>query len=91
MKPEKCNNEQNKIMPLVESSHITDSLLKINPIVDIDQSKKLIRNKKRQVTEYKTLQENPSLSTSYKSLFNTCEKAKKQPKPNWVTNDPGYY
>lgn len=39
----------------------------------------------------KNIQEDPNVSDVYKSLFNTCEKAKKQTKGNWVTFNPQYF
>ncbi|CAH8496682.1 unnamed protein product [Schistosoma turkestanicum] len=39
----------------------------------------------------RSIQEDPNLSSAYKSLFNTCEQAKRQPKPHWVTFNPLYF
>nr|CAH8847708.1 unnamed protein product [Trichobilharzia regenti] len=39
----------------------------------------------------KSIQEDPNVSSVYKSLFNTCEEAKRQPKPHWVTFNPLYF
>ncbi|CAD5116980.1 DgyrCDS5815 [Dimorphilus gyrociliatus] len=39
----------------------------------------------------KSIQEDPEASSAYKSLFNTCEAAKKQKKAHWVTHNPMYY
>ncbi|CAH8563136.1 unnamed protein product [Heterobilharzia americana] len=39
----------------------------------------------------KSIQEDPSVSSVYKSLFNTCEQAKRQPKSHWVTFNPLYF
>ena len=39
----------------------------------------------------KTIQEDPSASKAYKALFNTCDKAKNQQTPNWVTYNPCFY
>ncbi|CAF0727844.1 unnamed protein product [Brachionus calyciflorus] len=38
----------------------------------------------------KTIQEDPNASEVYKSIFNTCEKAKNQQKAHWVTFNPLY-
>ncbi|CAL8088650.1 unnamed protein product [Calicophoron daubneyi] len=40
---------------------------------------------------HKSIQEDPNASTVYKSLFNTCEEAKRQPKAAWVTYNPLYF
>ncbi|VDO54352.1 unnamed protein product [Schistosoma margrebowiei] len=39
----------------------------------------------------RSIQEDPNLSSAYKSLFNTCEQAKRQPKSHWVTFNPLYF
>lgn len=39
----------------------------------------------------KTIQEDPTKTAAYKSLFNTCEKAKNQMQPHWITHNPLYY
>ena len=39
----------------------------------------------------KSIQDDPNATKTYKSLFTTCEKARNQPKPHWVTNDPCFY
>jgi len=39
----------------------------------------------------KSIQEDPNASDVYKSLFNTCEKAKKQTQGHWVTFNPQYF
>ncbi|TPP67746.1 Protein RTF2 protein [Fasciola gigantica] len=38
-----------------------------------------------------SIQENPNVSSVYKSLFNTSEEAKRQPKSHWVTFNPLYF
>jgi len=43
------------------------------------------------VKKQKTIQEDPNTSEVYKSLFNTCEKAKNQTKGHWVTFNPQYF
>lgn len=40
---------------------------------------------------YKTIQDDPKASAVYKSLFNTCDKAKKQVQGHWVTFNPQYF
>ena len=39
----------------------------------------------------KTIQDDPKASTVYKSLFNTCDKAKRQTQGHWVTYNPQYF
>ena len=39
----------------------------------------------------KTIQDDPKASTVYKSLFNTCDKAKRQTQGPWVTYNPQYF
>ncbi|CAH8518249.1 unnamed protein product [Schistosoma mattheei] len=39
----------------------------------------------------RSIQEDPNLSSAYKSLFNTCEQAKRQQKSHWVTFNPLYF
>jgi hypothetical protein len=39
----------------------------------------------------KTIQEDPNASDVFKSLFNTCDKAKNQTKAHWVTFNPQYF
>lgn len=39
----------------------------------------------------KNIQNDPNASDVYKSLFNTCEKAKKQTQGHWVTFNPQYF
>ncbi len=39
----------------------------------------------------KTIQEDPSASDVYKSLFTTSAKAKNQQKAHWVTFNPQYF
>lgn len=38
----------------------------------------------------KSIQDDPSASKAFKSLFTTSEKAKNQPKGHWVTFNPQY-
>ena len=38
-----------------------------------------------------SLQDNPSLPKSVKSMFTTSEEAKKRPQGHWVTHNPLYY
>ena len=38
-----------------------------------------------------SIQDDPSASKVYKSLFNTCDKAKQQASGPWVTYNPQYY
>lgn len=38
-----------------------------------------------------SIQENPNLSKTYKSLFTTSEEAKNQVKPHWITFNPLYF
>lgn len=39
----------------------------------------------------KSIQNDPNASSAYKSLFNTCEKAKNQQQPHWITHNPLFY
>ena len=39
----------------------------------------------------KTIQDDPKASSAYKSLFNTCDAAKKQTQGHWVTFNPQYF
>lgn len=39
----------------------------------------------------KSVQDDPKASDTYKSLFNTCDKAKKQTQGHWVTFNPQYF
>ena len=45
----------------------------------------------RQGKSCKTIQDDPKASAVYKSLFNTCEKAKRQTQGHWVTYNPQYF
>lgn len=40
---------------------------------------------------FRTIQDDPSASAVYKSLFNTCDKAKRQVQGHWVTYNPQYF
>ncbi|ELT93342.1 hypothetical protein CAPTEDRAFT_157491 [Capitella teleta] len=52
---------------------------------------KLSLGKTKVKPEEKTIQNDPTKSTAYKSLFNTCEKARNQMQPHWITHNPLYY
>ena len=44
----------------------------------------------KQTKKIKSIQDDPDASDAYKSLFNTCEKAKNQQKAHWTTYNPLY-
>lgn len=44
-----------------------------------------------QKEKYKSIQDDPKASKAYKSLFNTCDKAKNQQQPHWITHNPLFY
>ncbi|CAH8535200.1 unnamed protein product [Schistosoma margrebowiei] len=68
---------------------------------NIPNKKTLVQDKTLEVTDpqpqqetsgtSRSIQEDPNLSSAYKSLFNTCEQAKRQPKSHWVTFNPLYF
>ena len=52
------------------------------------KSAKLVNGQKERTSQ--SVQKDPSATTAFKSLFTTSEKAKSQPKGNWVTYNPFY-
>ncbi|VDK43977.1 unnamed protein product [Anisakis simplex] len=48
------------------------------------------KDKKRKM-EDSSIQNDEKASTVYKSLFTTCEEAKRRPKPHWITYNPLFY
>jgi hypothetical protein len=55
-------------------------------------SSKLANGKQEEKgTKVKSIQEDPTASKAYKSLFTSSEKCKNQPKAHWVTHNPLYY
>ncbi|XP_076440768.1 replication termination factor 2-like isoform X2 [Babylonia areolata] len=52
---------------------------------------KLMNGDSRGTKAVKSIQDDPKASSVYKSLFNTCEQAKKQVQGHWVTFNPQYF
>jgi Cdc6-like AAA superfamily ATPase len=52
---------------------------------------KTVSNGLSNAKKVKSVQEDPNASEVYKSLFNTCDKAKNQQKAHWVTFNPQYF
>ena len=66
----------------------TSSRPKLVPAVsDVSRSSKLVGGKDKKL---KSIQDDPKASSAYKSLFNSHETAKRQPKAHWVTYNPCY-
>uniref|UniRef100_A0A5S6QBG5 Replication termination factor 2 n=1 Tax=Trichuris muris TaxID=70415 RepID=A0A5S6QBG5_TRIMR len=62
-----------------------DESLSINGASSIDQASEASKLMKT------SIQEDPTTSKTYKSLFTTCKEAKERPQPHWVTYNPLYY
>lgn len=71
-----------------DNQNNTDSCISIKSKRSIDSTAKSSTNDKSK--KIKSIQEDPNTSDVYKSIFNTCEKAKKQQKAHWVTFNPLY-
>lgn len=54
-------------------------------------SKNKVKSESDKAKKYKNIQEDPNASEVYKSLFNTCDKAKNQTQGHWVTFNPQYF
>ncbi|KAL8622449.1 hypothetical protein ACOMHN_034114 [Nucella lapillus] len=50
-----------------------------------------LTNGDKDAKKTKTIQDDPKASAVYKSLFNTCDKAKRQIRGHWVTFNPQYF
>lgn len=67
------------------SSETCDSKKTKRPV---ESSAKSLNNEKSK--KVKSIQDDPNASDVYKSIFNTCDKAKNQQKAHWVTFNPLY-
>jgi hypothetical protein len=50
-----------------------------------------VNHKKTKKDDTDSIQDNPNIPKSVKSIFTTSEQAKQQPRAHWVTHNPLYY
>ena len=60
-------------------------------IDSVDRGESALAASKKPKKPTTSLQEDTNVSDVYKSIFNTCEKAKNQQKAHWVTFNPQYF
>lgn len=46
---------------------------------------------KRKAVAPLSIQDDKNATPAYKSLFTTCEEAKRKPEPHWITHNPLFY
>lgn len=89
----KSKNKESSVKASCANSTDTDHKIKKRSIDEVSEGAKSSKMtaKVGDTKKAKSIQEDPNTSDVYKSLFNTCDKAKKQTQGHWVTFNPQYF
>jgi hypothetical protein len=96
LKAEKTSSKQSSNVSKEDSSSkkiSSDSVTKLKRPIEATFSASTSGSKSNESSsskKVKSIQEDPNASDVYKSIFNTCDKAKNQQKAHWVTFNPLY-